>query len=117
MVEHQVDSLARRDQAVDAGLGQPAHRIGKRAGRIDDHPPGDRPFAPGLLVGRDDAVDEPVGPLRHPDDAHVIDQRGPLVGSGLDEIDQQPRIVELAVVVADSAAEAVRTKRWNLLEC
>jgi hypothetical protein len=47
--------------------------------------------ASGLLIGRDDAVDEAVGPLGERDDARVVEQRRALIGRGRDEIDQQPR--------------------------
>ena len=105
VVEHQMNALARRDQRLRVGLGQPAHRVGECAGRIDDHARRDRPLAPGLLIGRDDAVDEAVGALRHRHDADVVDQRRALFGRGRHEVDQQPRIVELAVVVDDAAAQ------------
>ena len=60
----------------------------------------------GFLVGCDDAVDETVRPFRDADDARVVDESGALFDRGLRQVDQQPCIVELTVVVDDARRAA-----------
>ena len=75
-----------------------------------------RSSRPGLLVDGDDPVEEPVRLLREPGHAHVVEERGALLGRGLDQVDEEPRVVELAVVVDDPAAEPLGLDRRQPFE-
>jgi hypothetical protein len=45
----------------------------KRTGRVDDHARRDRPFTPGFLIGRNDAINEAIGAFRHAHHTDVVD--------------------------------------------
>ena len=61
----------------------------------------------GFQVGERDAVHEALGVVGQPDDRGVVEQHGALLLGRLGQVDQQPGVVELTVVVEDAAAQSV----------
>ena len=88
-------------------LGEMAHGIGERAGGIHD----DFCLRAERLAGLDvlpaNAVDDAVAAFVQPGDFGIVEQRGALFGRGGDQIDEQPRIVKLAVVINHAPGESV----------
>jgi hypothetical protein len=85
--------------------------IRKRPGGVDDDARGDAELGIALDVARDDAVDcaaRGPGDVRDP---HVVEQDRALISGGLCHVDQQPGVVELAIVVQNAAAKAGGAQR------
>ena len=59
----------------------------------------------GFQIGEDHSVRETLGVVREPNDPSIVEQHGALLFGGLGQVNQQPRVVELAVVVDDAAAQ------------
>jgi hypothetical protein len=110
-VEDEMDALARRDQRGRVRLRKPPHGIGEGPGGVDHDARARSPAPSALLILRDDAIDETVVGFRHLDDARVVEDRRALIGRCLHQVDQQPRVVELPVVVHDAAAEPLGLDR------
>ncbi len=110
-VEHQVHSLAGRQQRLGARLVEAAHRVGEDAGGVDHHPRRDLERLAALLVARRHAGDQPMGAMRaggleQADHAHGVDRHAPQVVEGAGEGDGEPRVVELRIVIDHAAAQA-----------
>ena len=110
-------ALARGDHLRGVGLGQMADGIGECAGGVDDDLGADfEAFAGFLTSCQVTPWMMPSAPLWSCGDLRVVEQRGALLGGGGDEIDEQPRVVELAVVVDDAAGEALGVDAGQALE-
>ena len=107
-VEDQVDTLARRDDRCGCRVRQPPHVVGERTSGVDDDARRGMDGFAALQIPRHDPINRAVGGPRQRGHRRVIEQRRALLDRRLDEIDQQPGVVELAVVVDDAAAQTVR---------
>ena len=86
--------------------------IALRPGGVDDDARRRAKLVPALQVARDDAVDEAVGVARQRRRRRVVQhQTAPCSTAVARQVDQQPRIVELPVVVHDAAAQALGLDR------
>ena len=56
------------------------------------------------------AIDAARASPRETSDFRIVDEGGALFGGGGGEIDEQPGVIELAVVIHDAAAQALRLK-------
>ena len=106
-VQHEVDALARRDHRRGGRVVDLADRVAERAGGVDDAAGGDGVLLPRFQVREHHPVDEALGVVGKPDDRGVVEQHRTLFFGGLGQVDQQPGVVELAVVVEDAAAQSV----------
>ena len=115
-IEHEMDALARRDQRRRVRLGEMADAVTERAGGVDHHRRVDLERVTGFEIASHETVNEAVDALRDAGDLRVVEQRRALLGRGLHEVDQQPRIVELAVVIDHPAAQALGLDRRQALQ-
>ena len=90
--------------------------VTERARRIDDDARADSKLALAFDVFCDDAVDEAVRGLRQGSHANVVEHRRAARGRRLHQVDQQPRVVELPVVVDHAAAKSFGADRRQTLE-
>ena len=88
-------------------LGQAANLVGEDAGGVDDDARAGLELLAGFAIDRVNAVDESVGVARERDRGSVVQDGGSVFGRGGEERNEQARIVELAIVVDDSPAQAV----------
>jgi len=100
-----VHALTGRDQWSRLRIRQAADAVRERAGGVDH----DLRAHPDLMavfqVCRHHAVNEPVRLPGQTNDRRIVQQRRALLGGGLREVDEQPRVVELPIVVDHAAAQ------------
>src|ERR1019366_9923900 len=111
-----VDALAGRDHGGRGGVGHAANLVGKDAGGVDHYLCGEVEALAGFAVDGDRSVDEVVCVFPKRNDREVVQDGCAVVGGGLHQVDEQARVVELAVVVNDSALQAVGLQRGQALE-
>ncbi len=104
-VKYQVNALAGRNHRLDRRVRLPADRIGKRPRGVHHHFGRDTHLESAQGVLRHYSVNEPFMVLRQSAHGGVVEERGPLLRRCLRHVDEQPRIVELAVVVHHAAAQ------------
>jgi hypothetical protein len=98
-VEDEVDPLARGDERSESGIGEPPHRVAERAPGVDDDVGLRLDLPAALEVAGTDAVHEPVLVAGEGGHRGVVQEGGALLGRGRGHVHEQPRVVELSVVV------------------
>jgi hypothetical protein len=115
-VEDEVDPLAGDDERRKPGLGQAPDGVAEGPGRVDhDAGPGTE-LSSALEVARHDAVHEAVRIPRQAGHRCVVEERRPLLGGGGGHVDEEPRVVELPIVVDDPSPKPLRADRGQPLE-
>ena len=106
-IEHEVDALAGCNERDGIRVHEAAHVIALRPRSVDHDARRRAKLVPALRVSRDDAVDEAVSIAGQRRRRRVIQNQRALFDRGLRQVDQQPGIVELAVVVHDAATQTL----------
>ena len=73
-------------------------------------------LSPGFQLREDQPVRETLFIVGESHDPGVVEQHGALLFGGLGQVHQQPRVVELTVVVHDAAAESFLLQVRNVGE-
>src|ERR1035438_3059096 len=94
------------DHRLGGRIRLAAQVVGKRSGGVDHHFRGGFKLLAAFHVTDLDGVDEAVAVLDHAGDPRIVQKDGALLTGGGDQVDEQARIVELAVEVEDAAAQA-----------
>ena len=112
LVQHEMHALARRDDVAGVRIIHAQHRIGEDAGGIHHHARLDHELPPALAIHGAHAADHPIL-FQQPSDPRVIQRRAPEVHHGLRQMNRQPRVIELSVVINHAAVQALRLQRGN----
>ncbi len=116
-LEDQVNTLAGLDHSAGMRIGEAAYLVSKDAGGVDHHV-GLRGELPATFaVQSDDSIHEAILVLRDFDDSGVVQQRRIVIGSSSRKMDEQSRVVELAVVVDDAVFQPLRLDVGQTFEC
>ena len=111
-VEHQMDSLTGTHQMNAGRVVHLKDRIDENARRIDNGFRIEPKATAAFEIDRLDARKPAVG-LEQLFDPDVIDRDGSVLDSGLSQIDRHARIVELPVMIQDTAPQLVGGQRGN----
>ncbi len=114
-VEHDVHALAGTDQRRRRRVVEPPQRVGPGAGGVDHHLRAQHPVLAALDVARLDAAHDAVL-LHQPGHRHVVEHRRAEIRRRHRQTDGESRVVELAVVVEDAAAQSLGLDRRQPLE-
>ena len=101
-----MNPLARAHQRRMAGLVHRHHPVDKDAGGIDHGSRTDPIPAAGLAVGHPDTANAPLFIVHNLFDRSMIQQAAAMLGTGLRQVDGHARIIELAVVINDTALQS-----------
>ncbi len=110
-VKDQVNPLARHHQRLGVRVSQPPHLVRKDPRRIHHHPRRNRQIVSRLGVARHQAIDITVGISRHLHRWAIVHQRCAVVRRRHRQVNQQPRVVELPIIIDDAAAQLFGLQR------
>ena len=114
-VQNDVGSLAGSDDPGRVRIVHSAENIGENAGGIDDDTGADGQSLPALQVAHHGAADPAVG-LQQRLDTQVIDGHATEVLQGVRQTDAQPRVVKLAVEIANAAPQTFRSQGGQMFQ-
>jgi len=106
--QHEVRALAGGDDGWGIRLVHAPDRVREDTGGVDDGAGVKGEFFAGLSIAHLSATDAPIF-LQQRNDAHVVCHACAEIGRRLGERDGQPRVVELAILIADAAAQVGRS--------
>src|SRR5690606_3191244 len=107
---HQVDALRRAHPTSTALTGQAQGLLGPHPGGVDDPLRSDADAFSGLHVG-DLGPDDPSGLFEESDDTGAVGHVGPVSGGGAGDEQGVTSVVDLGVVVLQSADQGVLAER------
>jgi hypothetical protein len=110
-VEDKMDTLAGRDHGFCRGICPLPQFIGEGTGGVHNHFAFGREGVPRFDILGDYSVDEVLFVLRQISDLHVIQKCGALLEGSGHHVDEEARIVELAVVIDYAATEPIGLDR------
>src|SRR5215470_16797283 len=99
------------------GFSHLSDTVSKHAGGIDDHLCLNTVLGSTFVITSNYAVDIAFVILKNICDRHIVHEGRAMIDCGRSQMNQQSRIVELAVIVDDSATQAVSLKRRQALKC
>src|SRR5215510_12004101 len=115
-IKYQVYPLTGSDHSSNMGVSHATHGIAKGTGCVNHHLRTNLQFLATLQVYSHDSVEESVAVMREARHCHVVQECRALLGRRPDQIDKQPGIVELTIVVNDSTAQAFCFDSWQPLQ-
>ncbi len=115
LVKDDMHPLARDNAVRHCGVVHAEDGVGEDACRVHRDPAADFDFLAAFHVPRHDTVHTPLclQEMRH---LHVVDRGSSQIGQGLSEIDGQPRIIELSIMIDDPAPETSGFQSRNPFE-
>ena len=114
-IEHEVHALARRDDGTRAGVVQATDGVAERSRRVDHHPREHLERLSTLQVQGHHTGDEALLVLENPVHLHVVREHSALLYGRRHHVDEQPRVVELTVVIEHAASEPLGLDRGDVL--
>src|SRR5262245_33054172 len=108
MIEDNMTSLAGGDERFCRRVGQSSDFVAERTGRVD-HDARRGPPPRTALGGADDHPIDGAPAAGEADRWGVVEDDSPEIHSGPNQVDVEPGVVELSVVVNDAATQAVGT--------
>src|ERR1043166_8416062 len=106
-----MNPLARGNSRLSLRIVFPSKRVRKWTRGIDDATRGHLVFGAGFFVHKDEPVDQSIAILEHTHDSSVIQNASAMLHRGLGQIDEQPAVIKLPVVIEHSAAQSVLSER------
>src|SRR6266700_1796504 len=108
-----MNSLAGHDHGQDGGFGGAPQPVAESARRIDHHFRRRAKFLSAFKVARNDAIDESHAIFIESRDFDIVQQRRTLLESSEYHVNEQARVIELAVIVNRSTTEAFSLEGWE----
>ena len=109
-VKDEMDALAGDHHWLDGGIGHLADGISQDARRVDDDSGLDAEFMACFGVAGGNTVDVSFIIAQESGDGAVVEERSAVVGGGHGEVDEKAGVIELAIVIDDTAAQLVGLK-------
>jgi hypothetical protein len=110
--QYQMRALACGYHCPRCGFVHPADPVAERAGRVDDDTGVNFALGPALHIA-DHRPRNQLSVFDQGHDLHVVDRDAAQIEYGLGQIHGEPRVIELAVIIADAPLQTLGFQRGN----